>query len=74
MGGKSKIAEIHIALTFEVKKEQVEIEITYYLKNTKTNNAGIVINHVVYMLTISFIVRKQYKSKTEITGGVLFGF
>ena len=74
LNGKPKISEMDLKLPFEVEKEPLSIEINYYLKNQELSNQGVLINHVLYILTIDFIARKQFKVKTEIGGGGLFGF
>ena len=63
LNGKPKISEIDLKLPFGVEKEPLSIEINCYLKNQELSNQGVLINHVIYILTIDFIARKQFKIK-----------
>ena len=47
LDGKPKTAEMNLVLLFKLEKEPLEIEINYYLKNSETNHAGIVIDRVI---------------------------
>ena len=73
LNGKPKTSEMDLKLPFEVQKEPLSIEINYYLKDQHLTN-GVLMNHVMYILTIDFLAKRQFKVKTEIGGGGLFVF
>ena len=73
LNGKPKTSEMSLKLPFEVEKEPLSIQITYYLKGQEYSS-GVLINHVLYILTNDFITKRHFKVKTEIGGGDLFGF
>ena len=71
LDGKQKTVEFTIKLPFVVESEPKEKEINYFLKNT-TRIAGQEVHHVMYVMTVDFIAKKNYERKTNIGGGNFF--
>ena len=71
LDGKQKTSEFTIKLPFVVESEPKEKEINYFLKNT-VRIAGQEVHHVMYVMTVDFIAKKNYKGKTDIGGGNFF--
>ena len=65
--GKGMQASIVSSTPFECESEPAYLEINYFNKNPEIGN-----QHILYILMVDFVTKKQYKAKKHISEGRFF--